>query len=333
MPLQFPAQGRPRCGWKALPEHFQVQEVGSVEPLGCGEFLLVDVCKRDLTTPTLIRSLASHFSLSPGAIGCAGFKDRCAISSQRLSLPASIGEPPKLPGLLHWQPVGLHPETIRPGQLRGNRFTVLLGTAAPREAAEFLRTMLLRQKPVGWANYYGIQRFGPHDESWQKGLAQLRQPPGRRERARWPHNFPLNSFQSHLFNQFLRQRIEAGRFASLKAGDWCQPLPAGIPFRSDGSKEEREKFLRFELAPLGPIWGYKLSEPTDEERSLVTSWGLNAESFRPFRAPGSRRPLRLPLPTVETEIRPDGLECRFELPAGSYASVLLEHFFCLEYYS
>lgn len=271
-----------------------------------------------------MRSVARHFGIAPGAIGSAGYKDRLAVTRQRLSLPATVSDsPPEFEGLLEWRPVGLDSAALRPGNLRANRFQVLLGGMSG-EQLEWLHSAWKRQGPVGWANYYGIQRFGPHNENWQAGLGMLRNPPPKRERQRWPHNFVLNSVQSQLFNQFLQARIAAGRFLSLRRGDWYASGQETL--RAQGSAAERTKMLNFEITPLGPIWGYKLDEPTAEELAVLEPLGLNQQSFRPFRAPGTRRALRLPLPPFTTELRPEGVELTFTLPPGSYATTLLEHF-------
>jgi tRNA pseudouridine13 synthase len=310
--------------WKQAPEHFRVDEIPLAEPTGSGEYLIVEVCKRNLTTPSLVRAIAQHFGISPSSVGSAGYKDRLAVTRQRLSLPASVvSSTPELDGLLEWRTLGLDEAPLRPGNLRGNRFQVLLGgmTAAQHQ---WLQSAWTRQQAVGWANYYGIQRFGPQNSNWQAGLEMLRHPPPKRERQRWPHNFVLNSVQAQLFNQFLQSRIAAGRFQSLRRGDWCD-TPAGVR-QVQGTAAERASMLAFQITPLGPIWGYKLENPTAEELALLEPLHLTQQSFRPFRAPGSRRALRLPLPSLTSHAREDGVELTFELPPGSYATTLLQHF-------
>ena len=329
LPLQFPSVQRLKARIKSCPEDFQVCEVHNNQPGDQGDFAVVEVAKRNLTTPALLRTVAEHFQLSRDQVACAGYKDRLAVTRQRLSLPAPLlhQPPPVREEILEWRPLGLQPAPLRPGQLSANHFRIRLrGIHQPAD----LETMWQRQQPVGFANYYGIQRFGPDNENWTPGLEMLRNPPERRLRKRWPHNFVLNSVQSQLFNRFLEDRIQRGHFQLLKAGDWCDTIPASQPRQALGQRHEQERLQRFEWTILGPIWGYKLVSPSDTEQALLQKLGLTSESFRPFRAPGSRRATRLPLPQLEMAEQEGDLVLSFHLPPGSYATVLLSHFFELE---
>lgn len=325
-PRAFPEGWLGVARWKAVPEDFCVEEIPLLSPLSSGAYALVEVTKRDLSTPALLRAVADQAGIPRGQVSAAGFKDRCALTRQWISLPASCAAArPNLAEVLDWEPRGFVEEPLRPGQLRGNRFQLRLQDCSL--SAEQFRTLWARQLPLGWANYYGIQRFGQQPHYREVALAMLRTPPPKKQRRRWPHNFELNSLVSDLFNGFLQRRIEQGFFLVARPGDWCRSDQRG-DFRAAGGPEEQRALAAFELAPLGPIWGYKLQEPTPEEQRLLQELELNSESFRPFRAPGSRRVLRLPLPQLQ--LRPLGrgeLEVAFDLPPGAYATVLLGHFF------
>lgn len=329
-PLQFRAEQRPPARLKSCPEDFRVSERHWSQPHPReGQLAVIEVTKRNLTTPSLLRGLADLLGLARGQLATAGFKDRLAITQQRLTLPRTALPPgrPELEGLLQWEVVGFQDLPLRPGQLRANHFEIVV---EGQELGPWLESSWKRQQPVGFANYFGIQRFGPQDQNWQDGLQQLRHPPPRKLCRRWPHNYPLSSVQARLFNRFLDSRIRQGRFQQLQKGEWCQPWPQGDAFVATGEKQERHRLGRFELTPLGPIWGYKLLQPGPDEIQLLAELGLTSESFRPFRAPGSRRPTRLPLPGLNCQAHPRGLRLEFELPPGAYATVLLQHFFDLE---
>lgn len=325
MHLPIGARERPPALIKSCPEDFVVSELHRADPPGHGDYAVIEVVKRDLPTPALLRSVAQHLGLNREQVGCAGFKDRLAITRQRLTVPATVSATaPPLAEILEWRWLGRQPEPLRPGQLRANHFRVRL-----RQVEETgVREAWSRQQAVGFANYYGIQRFGPRNENWETGLEMLRRPPPRAQRRRWPHNFVLNSVQSQLFNMFLAERVKRGRFQVLSPGDWCADWPDGEARPAQSG--DQAALMRFEVTPLGPIWGYKLERPSAEELALLHPLGLSGESFRPFRAPGSRRATRLPLPSLELQVDGEGLVLSFELPPGSYATVLLEHFFRLE---
>lgn len=284
--LIFPVRHeRPPAVIKTGPEDFLVREVGDA-PAGSGKFWWVRVTKRAMTTPEMLARIADHYGIHKEEVGTAGYKDRWAITTQRLSLPARCAEGPGPSGFEGWEPLGFHPEPLKPGQLHGNEFAIVVREADLADLGERWKN----QAEVGWANYYGIQRFGPTNNNWATGLEMLKNPPPKHKRKRWPHNFVINSVQSQLFNRFLEKRIREGKF------------------------EETE---------YGPIWGYKLSDPTPDELEVLREAGLTPESFRPFRAPGTRRMARLRLPELSLEDR----TVRFVLPPGAYATVLLEHFF------
>lgn len=324
-PRAFPEGWLGVARWKAAPEDFSVVEIPLLSPAPSGAYALVEVTKRDLSTPALLRAVADQAGLPRGEVGAAGFKDRCAMTRQWISLPAACaGARPNLPEVLDWQPRGFVDEPLRPGQLRGNRFRLRLQDCSL--SVEQFQSLWARQLPLGWANYYGIQRFGQQPHYREAALGMLRAPGPKKQRRRWPHNFQLNSLVSELFNGFLQRRIEQGRFMVARPGDWCRSERRG-DFRAVGGPDEQRALAAFELAPLGPIWGYKLDDPTPEEQGLLQELGLTSESFRPFRAPGSRRPLRLPLPQLDLQSSGHRqLEVAFELPPGAYATVLLAHF-------
>lgn len=333
LPLQFASELRPKAQIKACPEDFRVDEVPLFEVSGQGDYAYFEVLKRAIPGHALVRAVAEHLDIPASQVATAGTKDRLAIARQRLSLPARFAQagPPPMDEILEWKALGLHSQPLRPGLLKGNRFRVrLLG----ENLGPWLRKAWQRQQPVGWANYYGIQRFGDDNKNWGLGLAMLLNPPPRSKRKRWPHNFVLSSVQSQLFNEFLEKRVALGRFQALSPGDWCDTLPPSQPFPARGDADEKRAFLDFQISSLGPIWGYKLQQPTSEEVAAIEVHGLKQQSFQPFRAPGSRRATRLPLaPILECEADEKSLVLQFELPPGSYLTVFLEHFFRLELHS
>ncbi len=311
--MKLPLVGeRPKARLKQSPQDFVVRELHDLKPLSRGPFWLVEVTKCDLPTPVLLRQIADYFQVERSSVACAGYKDRCAVTTQWLTLPAPLAsrKAPPLEHLVEWKPLGFLEQALRPGNLRANQFRIRL-EGLPADYR--LEPAWQAQLPLGWANYYGIQRFGSDNHNWQEGLNQLRQPPPRRQCRRWPNNYAISSVQSQLFNQFVEMRLQEDRFLALP-GDWV--------LTAEG---ERLWESGLEGLPLGPIWGYKLLEPSQDELRVLQSVGLTAHSFYPFRAPGSRRPICLKLPPI----RQDRDWFEFELPPGCYATVLLEHFFDL----
>ena len=108
-----------------------------------------------------MRVLARHCGVRESAIGHAGMKDRQAVTRQTVSvhLPG-LPDPPVLehPSMqVLW--TRRHDGKLRPGQLRGNRFSIRVRQTDPLAAPRVLQAMRQLER-VGAPNAYGVQRFG-----------------------------------------------------------------------------------------------------------------------------------------------------------------------------
>ncbi|MCB1744585.1 MAG: tRNA pseudouridine(13) synthase TruD, partial [Gammaproteobacteria bacterium] len=70
-------------------EAFQVDEILDVEPDGSGEHLWLRVQKWRLNTLDVVRHLCRQLRIDEGAVGYCGLKDREALTTQWLSVPAT----------------------------------------------------------------------------------------------------------------------------------------------------------------------------------------------------------------------------------------------------
>ena len=75
------------------PEDFQVEEIPAYLPSGEGEHWYVQLEKRELSTPELVRRVAALAQIEARDIGYAGLKDKHAVTSQWLSLPSRAPAP------------------------------------------------------------------------------------------------------------------------------------------------------------------------------------------------------------------------------------------------
>src|SRR5690606_8042939 len=92
-----------------------------------------------------------------------------------------------------------------------------------------------------------------------------------------------------------------------------------------------------EISPTGPLWGSAMKTPTGEplrlEVEALERAGVSVEELSRFAESwgelglGARRALRLKLsePDVEAGVdeRGEYVECRFALPAGGFATVVM----------
>ena len=83
--------GRIKCS----PEDFVVEELAAYEPSGEGTHLFLKFEKRGLTTDAAVRAITKALGIQMRDVGIAGMKDKVAVTTQWVSVPA----PPKSPDL------------------------------------------------------------------------------------------------------------------------------------------------------------------------------------------------------------------------------------------
>ncbi len=150
----------------------------------------------------------------------------------------------------------------------------------------------------------------------------------------------VNAFQSSLFNEVLSRRIQDGTWDTIIEGDivWNHEH-GGRTFKIAEDEVESEEILNrttsFELSPTGPLWGAKMRLTSGIvqklEQSVLHSSGVSDSHLRNMInfTSGARRPLRVRVgnPSVTTGSDSEGgfIKASFELPAGSYATIVINH--------
>ncbi len=329
-PLPFVTEGIPGCGGslKAVPEDFEVEEVPAYLPVDEGEHLFLWVEKVGRSTQEVARALASALSLSEREISYAGQKDRQAVTRQLFCVPAKAQE--RL-ALFSEQGVTVHcarrhRNKLKTGHLKGNRFRIRLRDVKDAGAA---RESLAALAAKGLPNFFGAQRFGRHGDNADKGLTLLRGERLPGQLSRFERRLFLSAAQSLLFNRALAQRLREGTFATALLGDVMKKLATGGVFVCADPAADQPRVEAFEVSPAGPIFGPKMEAAQGEvaraEERLLAQVMLVATDFRRGggEAEGTRRPYRLPLRDVKVEPSGADLWLVFELPKGSYATVVL----------
>ena len=323
---------------RRYPQDFRVQEIPAYPLCGQGEHLFIEITKEGITTQAAISELAQRLGIPASSIGYAGLKDRQAMTTQRLSLPAcawpgatSDLEPkawPLLPDLsFQVEILGLHNNKLKTGHLQGNRFAIRVRQANPRWP-QLVPPILQALRRHGMANFYGPQRFGRQGDNALKGLEGLRR--GYLPGPKWRKSRLISALQSQLFNRWLEERIADGLFEKAIIGDVFGKLPQGGIFYSLEPQAEQPRLEAFQISPMGPIFGYKMfkaqGEALEREERILKEADIKLEEFRALKAEGSRRRARLPVEDLEIcDLEGDPL-FTFTLPAGSYASVLVGEF-------
>lgn len=157
-------------------EDFVVEEVLSYEPCGEGTHVFFRIEKRGLTSFEAIRRIARALGRKEGDVGCAGLKDKRAITRQSLSLEFASEEELRaleIPGIAVLE-VARHKNKLKLGHLRGNRFEIRVRGVRDGDLARAQAKIALLER-VGLPNSFGPQRFGRDGTTPLLGRALLRE--------------------------------------------------------------------------------------------------------------------------------------------------------------
>ena len=189
----------------------------------------------------------------------------------------------------------------------------------------------------GFANHFGRQRFGYGGQTAVHGF-QLLVGPSSEHRAprQLDRRLALSAVQSLLFNLVLAYRASDGLLSTVLAGDFVQFVGSNSGYIVEQPVCEQPRIDCGEVVPTGPMFGPRMTRPAgltrDREQGVLDAAGLEMEHFRKFPklTRGGRRPLVVRPGEFRFAVEPEGIRFRFSLPAGSYATVLLNEFFDLK---
>jgi tRNA pseudouridine13 synthase len=318
----------------STPETFFVEELPAYLPGGEGPHTYLWVSKRGLTTPEAVKRVARGLGVHERDVGYAGLKDRHATTRQWISVPDVAPETALalVVSDLSVLEARRHGNKLRTGHLRGNRFEVVLTQIEDGEEA-VLTERLQALARNGLPNVFGAQRFGAAGDNVRTGLAILRGE--QRERDRRRRRLMLSAVQSEVFNRVLARRAEGG-LLRVRTGDVLAKTTSGGVFVTDDVARDQARVDAGELVPTGPLPGTREIEPPPgteaaalEDEGLVAAGVTRAELAAAGRElPGARRPVMIPVtlddPAVVADPGARSVRLRFSLPAGSYATVVLQ---------
>lgn len=155
-------------------DDFQVDELPAYDPCGSGDHVYVRIEKAGITTRQAILDMAAALGIASSTIGAAGRKDARGVTRQVVSV-AGV-EPSRIRALdlprLRILDVARHRSRLRPGSLRGNRFTIRLRDVEPGRLGD-VRGVLQVLAARGVPNYFGAQRFGMRGDTGEIGRSLL----------------------------------------------------------------------------------------------------------------------------------------------------------------
>ena len=304
-PNAYPASGA-SATLKRLNQDFIVTELPLQPPSGEGEHLWLDIEKNGANTAFVAQQLAEAAGVKEVDVGYAGLKDRYAITRQWFSIYLPKGETPDLTLIQHPEFKVLsqsrHVKKLRPGDLQGNRFRIVLrDVTGERDAIEVNLKAVASQ---GVPNYFGAQRFGHGGGNVTQGLAML----ARQIRVRSPKKkgIYLSAVRSFVFNEVLALRIQSGL--------WGKTLPGDV-------MDEAGR-------PTGPLWGRGRVITTDQaqalENGVAERHATLCEGMEYAGLDQERRALVASPAEMSWEwLQADQVVLNFSLPAGTYATSVL----------
>ncbi len=313
---------------KSVPEDFVVEEIPDGPVSGAGEHLYVWLEKRDLAAHLLLQRLQRALNLDAREIGTAGMKDARAVTRQHVSLPARVeGRIAQIEDdNIRVLRVERHDAKLKTGHAQGNIFRVRV-RGVPAGDVERARSIIERLAVTGVPNYFGAQRFGRDGSTLALGRRLFAGE--KADASAMLTRLALSAVQSSLFNACLTARIVDGMFERVLRGDVIADRKLGIVSVAIDAEAEEVRSRAGRVATLGPMFGPKMREARHEvaerEAAVLTASGLTRASFMPHRhlVPGTRRPYRIWLDTPSFETVDDGFVVGFTLPAGAYATVVL----------
>lgn len=281
---------------------FIVEEIPLERFSNKGNFLVMKIKKTDTSTWELLDHISKVLHISPSQIGYAGLKDKNATTTQYISIPLN-----KSKGFEKINSKNIkilqsfkHNEKIKIGDLKGNRFKIVLKDIVPDELHSFYRALSTIQKH-GLPNYFGYQRFGKQND-FEKAKAVA-----YGDLYIQNHNlkkFLTAAYQSYLFNGWLAKRVELSK------------------------KHNSKKLVKFEgdiLSDNGVVTGLMCGRkvPRAKARSGEIE-SLFDDRF--IHEKGSRRDAWIKPENINNRYLKDEnkMVLEFSLPKSSYATVLIE---------
>jgi tRNA pseudouridine13 synthase len=187
-----------------------------------GEFRLLEAKKEDISTIEMVEYLCEVLKTKPNDIGYAGLKDKHATTLQYITLPKYVNiKKFKNTQRVTLKEIGFIQEPLRVGALESNSFQIVLSSVASVEFAK-IDSIMQKIAKIGFANYFGYQRFGVLNDSIAKGkkIADIGKG-SKNQKSR----ILLAAYQAKYFNNWLTKRLEISAAIAQKEK---HPLLTGL---------------------------------------------------------------------------------------------------------
>lgn len=328
-----------------------------------GEYFLVQIEKQNTTTMEIVDHLTKYLKVPKSAIGYAGLKDKYAITKQRFSFhmdqiikrfPDKKHDKLIIAALLKVCRVlttGRSDKALTTKDDFINHFTIILRARKLHEKERpHIESVLgsLFSNPI--PNFFGEQRFGIDGQNVQQALDILEWVD--KTITGFDRMFKLQAYASYLFNQMLEKRIsrwpklidgdlivhdkktylhEEGRLYEQQ--DWHKKQIFFVQAKSEGKSIQCDPKVQYDIAL--PVLGYNsliAAQDTDFGEFLHKFMTNNQISpskwklYKDLQIFGINRSVWIQPVKPSWERDGDDIIMEFSLPAGSYASVVVDQF-------
>ena len=314
---------------KAQNSDFRVDEIMPIETSGEGEHLWLKIEKIGANTDWVAQELAKCAGVKSMAVSYAGMKDRHAVTTQWFSLHLPGMEDPDFSELDTDEFKILkqvrHNRKLKRGALSGNRFEIRITELEGDIESLDKKLQIIKQNGV--PNYFGEQRFGRDmgnllkaEKMFNRELKKVK----KQQRGLY-----LSSARSWIFNQILSTRIKHENWIIPLSGDVFMLNGKSACFTGDGENMEEiiQRLQDKEINITSCLWGEGESMATQEvlelESSIATEFKELADGLVAARLKQERRAIRLVPGNLNWTITGNVLEISFDLPTGTYATMLL----------
>lgn len=317
--------------FKTSVEDFVVDERLPFDLSGEGEHAWLHIQKRNNNTDWVAKLLAKAAGVRSRCVGFAGLKDRHGLTSQWFSVHLPGMEDPDW-SVIESDEIRIleacrHSRKLRRGALKENRFQIVLRnlTSEKKGLDKLLGERCQRIAEQGVPNYFGEQRFG-HQLGNLASAAEM----FTNKKLRLPRNkksIYLSAARSWIFNNILSQRVEQGLWNQRVTGDVFMLKGKTACFWDDDSSALNDRLKSGEIHPTAVLWGEgalrSKARVAEQEIRIVDENPVFRDGLTEFKVKQMRRSMRVIPSDMVWESSADELTLAFNLPAGSYATMVL----------
>ncbi len=325
--------------FKQNQDNFFVEEKLDVKLARRGDFKLLKIKKKNLSTIELIKHLASVLKCDTKYFKYAGLKDKHATTIQYITIPKWLNiKKYKNSENVTVTELGFVKEPLRIGSLKENSFKIILNNIKNHErffkAVDFI-------KQYGFPNFFGYQRFGRYEDFLQKAKKIAKE--GKKAKTQ-EAKILLAAYQAYYFNKWLEYRIKLSvEIMQNQNNSFLSPtllnilqntptlfklLPGDLGFFV--SKKEKtvevkhlqkfhQLFYEKKFIPTGVLFGSNV--PLAKKIAKEIEKDFIDRDF--YALKGSRRAAWVFPKNLHIFIQKEKIFLQFTLPPGSYATVLI----------